>query len=102
MKVKCINTNGIEYYTPKHGLEIDKIYKVIKEHEKRYTIKLDCKIFPYRTFSKNRFEIVKKSKNKITFDFTDLNDIKYTSTKNLNKEEVFQIIEKLLTIETID
>ena len=42
------------------------------------------------------------NQNKITFDFTDLNNIKYTSTKSLNKEEVFQIIEKLLNVETID
>jgi hypothetical protein len=42
------------------------------------------------------------NQKKITFDFTDLDNIKYASTMKPTKEDIFQIIEKLLNIETID
>jgi hypothetical protein len=44
----------------------------------------------------------KLNQKKITFDFTYLDNIKYASTMKPTKEEIFQIIEKLLNIETID
>lgn len=42
------------------------------------------------------------SKKKIDINYYDLKNIKIYNQNDLTKEEVFQIIEKLLTIKTID
>lgn len=55
----------------------------------------------HRNIWKHYFDDM-SNKKKIKINFSDFNNIKHSLTVKPTKEEVFQIIELLLTIETID